>query len=226
MTKKKKPKDDRANKEMPYFMIRWARKPSWTLKEAACLSCGLDPEDEGLPVISLEAENQVSRQFGWLLNKAKKGVIQSIGMKGNDELFHCGTIIRACQESKPHPRDFHPLMAIALNHMYQAPAGISAHDKVDRPVYRRAGEVIKDKHPELRLNAIAKSLEALPVYYNKGNYGHISQREASTIIGYLKGLPSPLRGFLRHTLAFRSSCTSCPSCRGFSMRWSSRPSRS
>ena len=176
---------------IPYFKIRWARKSTWTLEQAAYLSCGKDPESKEYK-ISANETNSVSKRYFWLLNKLKKESLQILETIEGIEYFNPGSLFRLLDEKFTVDKD----MRKAVDHMYDEISGIKSKT-VTRSVYREAARLIFRDYPSATKAEVAQTLRALPEHYNLGQHGHIESLEAHQIEELIKGLTS-LSGKTKH----------------------------
>lgn len=171
---------------VPYFKIKYSRKSSWSLYEAASLSCGYNPSLKEHEV-GAELTNVVSKRYMWLYNKSFK---QALGPNlGESEeaiqiRHNTGSMLRALEDKF----DCDKQLRKALDHMYKAPFGIDHTKFVTRSVYRETGRLIFEQYPKARIADVAKILVDLPKYYNNSSYGHISSLLNHQIEPYLKNL--------------------------------------
>lgn len=154
-----------------YFKIKWSRMPTWSIYEAAALSCGKDPDLDECKV-GPEEVNPVSKRYYWLCNQSKKG---GLGPNfGDNESFskirhNTGSMLRRLEEHFSCYKDIRK----TLDYMYQAPYGINHTKFVSRSTYREAGCLIFKKYPLATKGQVAKVLVDLPNYYNNDDFGQI-----------------------------------------------------
>lgn len=181
-----------ANKEesfIPYFKIRWACKEAWSLTEAACLSCGVNPEEKNADSVTALTNKVINERFLWLKNKANKEDIVSF----DDHSFHKWSILRLWHAKKIQV-DSQLLKICAhiwdAHHVANNKKQAVNYKVVSRAVYREAGKLVCEQYPYATREEIADFLKDLPEYYNNAHLCQIEKLDVTTLIGYFNGINS------------------------------------
>ena len=168
---------------IPYFKIRWARRSTCTLEQAAYLTCGKNPDLKEFE-IAPTATNPVSKRYYWLLNKFKKGSLHALDVVDGADYFNQGSILRALDERKmPIDAEFRK----ASDHMYSEANGVK-NKSVTRSVYREAARLIFEQYPHATKTDVASVLKDLSLYFNTDDHGHIEYLQPHQIEELIKGL--------------------------------------
>tara|TARA_B100000686_G_scaffold346986_1_gene434713 strand:+ start:1922 stop:2578 length:657 start_codon:yes stop_codon:yes gene_type:complete len=192
-TQYKNPKD-----EIPYFLIKWARKPSWTLIEAIHLFAEKDPDlqpsirpDESKP-------DTFNGLFYWLERRVNKGELtptsQTADFPITAQKFIPGSIYRAVKERGKFP--IGSTTTVAVEHLH-AHHSIKYQGAITYSVYREAARVLFLKHPEATIENVALHLHDLPKIFNSPERGNIKKEAITTLQTWFKNLnPNPDKGKL------------------------------
>lgn len=174
-----------------YFKLCYAFHSTWTLKQAAYLLLGYDPEKSAYRIGKDEA-NEVSRFYFWLKERADDGELYP-QIQGNpfykpkkparynpDQFF-------ALMEQ--HKKEYEPLIC-KIRHliMKNKKENKKLLGSVNKLLYQRAASFIWDKNPKATIGEVSETLVNLPNKLRE-NYPdlNLGNKTIDEISAYLKG---------------------------------------
>jgi hypothetical protein len=172
------------NKENPYFKIRYAFHPTWTLKEAAHLLSGYDPDNSDFEITPTSG-NRVSTLFHWLQPLQYNGQLNNVdfGWKqlprfNVEQIFEC---------MKTGGREYDEELFAARQLIWGKKAKPQIDGRVIKIIYRHAAKLMWDKHPSLHIPQVSEHLVGLVDKLNAKYGTALNPNYASDIAGFLKG---------------------------------------
>ncbi|MBK1670017.1 hypothetical protein CKO28_18445 [Rhodovibrio sodomensis] len=171
----------------PLFLAAWATAPTWSLREAALLLHGHDPDREDVP-IGEKIKTPVSQTYYWLKKEYITGQLTAVAGTDDEPRFGPGTIIRRRLAKRYH-------VSPKLHEAWENGGHLSGNASQAEMAfyhYRLAAQTIWQDHPEITLDEMAQLLAQLPHYTGTDV---IPPRAPETIKGkYLTGISPRHRG--------------------------------
>lgn len=172
-------------KYYPYYKIKYMQTPTWSLREAAYILSGEDPNNP-ISEIAHNYPNYPSKIYYWLKNKQNKSELYPSTTVEGIEYFNTGSILRLINSENKFKMDDD--LNKLWNSMYSPPEETAKKRSFSNSVYRRAAEIIFDKYPKATRMDVATILVELPKHFNHKERGYINEYQATTIMEHLKNL--------------------------------------
>jgi hypothetical protein len=171
----------------PVFLSAWATAPTWSLREAALLLYGHDPDREDVP-IGEKIKTPVSQAYYWLIKEYKNGQLVAVGGTADEPRFGPGSVIRRRLEKRYH-------VDRNLREAWENGGQLSGNAAQAATAfyhYRLAAQTIWQTNPKITLDEMAQLLAQLPNYTGTDVF---PPRAPETIKGkYLTGISPRHRG--------------------------------